>query len=510
MSSVDSMQLDPSPAGGTLNTPLSRLLEDAAGAEVSLFAGGRRQLGPTCRTCGHGGPAANDAAGACPIVRALAAGETAAWAGRSAECSAGHAVRGHALENNAGAVLVLVPRARTAASALETRLAAVAALWERCDRLIGESEGLAQEVIRSYEQINVIFDITQQICRANDAAGIKHFLIRRIAQSLNCQWACCLSAMEGMLWWSADPALDSEPVMAEIRSRHGRLLWRVCEKRAPVVCNADPAAGIAGDYSLLFGTLGEPSATPDIMIFARRADQPQFIYGDLMMIDSLLSQARHVVSNLGLVERLRTMSLGAVRALVSAIDKKDHYTSGHSERVGFLAQLIGRKMALSPEQLQDLEWGGLLHDVGKIGIHDGILTKPGGLTLDELRKIKEHAVMSYEIVAPIECMASIRDIVLYHHEVPDGTGYPKGLKGEETPLLARIVHVADTFDALTTSRSYRRAFPLARAFAIMRQERGTKLDAAIVDHFLEAFENFRVAQPERYRQLFAHLEDEPA
>ena len=199
-----------------------------------------------------------------------------------------------------------------------------------------------------------------------------------------------------------------------------------------------------------------------------------------------------------------------MRALVSAIDKKDHYTSGHSERVGFLSQLIGQHMGLEPELLQDLEWGGLLHDVGKIGISDGVLSKPGGLTVKEFDHIKQHVIMSHEIIAPIECMASVRDIVLYHHEVPDGSGYPEGLRGEEIPLPARIVHVADTFDALTTSRSYRKAFPLGKALAIMEADKGTKLDAQIVEHFLAAFGAFRVEQPDNLRRLFSHLAEEAA
>ncbi|HPU28603.1 MAG TPA: HD-GYP domain-containing protein, partial [Phycisphaerae bacterium] len=474
-----------------LNTPLSELIEAAVGAEVSLFLPDRIQLGSACQACAAGPGGKSDAQRACRMVRELAAGKLVRPDRYPSVCEAGRAVRVSALESSNGYALVVAPIGGELESDLDQRLAATAALWERCERLASESEGLAQEVIRSYEQLNVIFDITQQICNSHDAAEIKHFLIRRLAQTLHCVWACCLSANEGMLWWSSDPNLNGEEIVAELRGRHSRLLWQVCEQRAPLVHNRGEVADPDEPYSLLIGALGEADATPDIMVLARGADEPEFIYGDVMMIDSMLSHAQYVVANLKLVERLRTMSLGAVRALVHAIDKKDHYTSGHSERVGFLSHLIGQRMGLSPEQLQDLEWGGLLHDVGKIGIREGILTKPSGLTAEEFDHIKEHVRMSYEIVAPIECMASVRDVVLYHHEVPDGTGYPKGLKGDEIPLLARIVHVADTFDALTTSRSYRKAFPLSKALAIMQSEKGTKLEAEIVDIFVEAFAAFR-------------------
>lgn len=489
-----------------LNTPLIRVFEQAVGADVCLFSAEKVQLGQACRECMAGPDGKPDRSRACPVVRDLARGNGWEPGEYPSVCQAGWAIRVHALENEGGHVLVVSPASEPAERDLEERLSATAALWERCQRLAGETEGLAQEVIRSYEQLNVIFDITQQICKAHDAAEIKHFLIRRLAQTLQCDWSCCMSAAEGMLWWSNDSRLNRDEIMARVRARHASLFWQACENRTPVVYNQ--VEGTDDEYSLLVGTLGEAEAAPDILLLARRAGESEFIYGDVMMIDSMLSHAQHVIANLKLVERLRTMSLGAVRALVSAIDKKDHYTSGHSERVGFLSHLIGQRMGLSPEQLQDLEWAGLLHDVGKIGIREEILTKPAGLTPEEFDQIKEHVRMSYEIVAPIECMSSVRDVVLYHHEVPDGTGYPKGLKGDAIPLLARIVHVADTFDALTTSRSYRKAFPVSKALAIMHKEKGTKLETGIVDAFVEAFAAFRAEQPDRFRQLFSHLEEE--
>ncbi len=493
-----------------LNTPLTRLLEDAVAAEVCLFMPGRVQLGASCRACTAGPDGQQDMERACPVVQALASGQTLSADECPAICLAGRPVQLHTLENATGSVLVVDSAADEAKQPVEQRLPAVAALWERCERLAGETEGLAQEVIRSYEQLNVIFDITQQITKPRDAAQVKHFLIRRLAQTLNCDWSCCLSTVEGVLWWCANGDIDRDEMVAHVRARHGGLLYRVLESRTPLVFNRNQDPDHKARYSLLFSSLGDASASPDVLIFARSEDQQQFLSGDLMMIDSMLSHAQHVLSNLKLVERLRTMSLGAVRALVSAIDKKDHYTSGHSERVGFLSQLIGERLGLSPEQLQDLQWGGLLHDVGKIGIQDGILTKPGSLTPEEFDQIKQHAIMSHEIVAPIDCMASVREVVLYHHEVPDGSGYPKGLKGDEVPLLARIVHVADTFDALTTSRSYRSAFPISKALAIMNKEKGTKLDSAIVDSFVEAFATFRAEQPDQYQRLFSHLLDAEA
>lgn len=492
-----------------LNTPLPELIEAAVRAEVSLFTPQQVRIAPGCLACmGRGDGGQGDYA--CGIVGGLAqepTGETAAY---PSVCGAGRSVHLHSLENGGGCVLVVDSPEPVDNGAADERLEAIGALQERCEHLVGQTDGLAQEVLRSYEQLNVIFDVTQYICKSRDAGQIKHFLLQRMAQTLDCEWSCCLSFTDGVLWWCGDGKVDRDETVARLQAEHTAHLYQSTDHRRPLVFNRGSGGALAATHSLLMGALGEAGAAPDVMVFARAADRAPFISGDMMMVDSMLNHAQHVLSNLKLVERLRSMSLGAVRALVSAIDKKDHYTSGHSERVGFLSHMIGRQMALTPEQLQDLEWGGLLHDVGKIGIEDGILSKPGGLTPEEFDIIKQHVVMSYEIVAPIECMAGVGDIVLYHHEVPDGTGYPKGLKGDETPLLARIVHVADTFDALTTSRSYRKAFSLDKALDIMRKESGTKLDAEITGAFFEAFDTFRRQQPDRYRQLFPHLEEDPS
>ncbi len=494
------------------DAPLTDLLRLALGAEVSMFGPAGNQLGPSCSACCGcevGGGKVTGERGCAP-VRRLLAGEALDPAQVPPLCESGHCV---ALQQMEASNHVLVLRRRDALpgqAAQDERLIAIAALWERCERLASESQGLAQEVIRSYEQLNVIFDITQEICKARDAGWIKHFIIRRVARSLSCDWACCLSPSEGVLWWSAtdDGSKDSsrDATVAYLRNNHAARIEEVSRQRSALVYNASSNAD-SREPSLLFATLGEASGELNVLVFARPS-QTDFVYGDVMTIDAVLNHGQHVITNLRMVERLRAMSLGAVRALVSAIDKKDRYTSGHSERVGFLARLVGEKLGLAPDQLQDLEWGGLLHDVGKIGVQDGVLGKPGSLTSEEFDHVKQHVRMSYEIVAPIECLASVRDVVLYHHETPDGTGYPMGLKGEEIPLLARIVHVADTFDALTTSRSYRKAFPLAQAIAIMNKDKGPKLDVGLVDCFIVGFNEFRAQQPDRFRQLFAHLEEE--
>ncbi len=152
-----------------------------------------------------------------------------------------------------------------------------------------------------------------------------------------------------------------------------------------------------------------------------------------------------------------------------------------------------------------MEWAGLLHDVGKIGIPEEILCKPGKLSPEEFAVIKEHPRMGCEILQPIASLSVILDGVLYHHEYPDGSGYPEGLRGDDIPLVARIVHVVDTFDALTSSRPYRTAFSLKQAIEIMQAEKGRRSDAEVTDAFFRAFEEYRRNHPTDFAARFPHL-----
>src|SRR5262249_18047695 len=146
--------------------------------------------------------------------------------------------------------------------------------------------------------------------------------------------------------------------------------------------------------------------------------------------------------------------VGLARSLTTAIDAKDNYTYGHSERVARTAVELGRELGLGRDDLGDIYLAGLLHDVGKIGIRDTVLHKPGPLTPEEREHIQQHVTIGYSILADLRQIHNILPGVLYHHERYDGTGYPDGLAGENIPLLARILAVADGYDAMSHPRPY--------------------------------------------------------
>jgi putative nucleotidyltransferase with HDIG domain len=171
-----------------------------------------------------------------------------------------------------------------------------------------------------------------------------------------------------------------------------------------------------------------------------------------------------------MTERLASQHLATIRALTTAIDARDPYTAGHSVRVGQLSVEIGRELELPSRDLQYLEIGGYLHDVGKIGIRDNVLLKPGKLTPEERAMIEEHPRIGLEIVQHVDLSQAVKDLVIGHHERLDGTGYPYGLDGNEISIFARIGAVADVFDALATDRPYRKGFTMEEAMSILERE----------------------------------------
>ncbi|KFE59789.1 HD domain-containing phosphohydrolase [Hyalangium minutum] len=186
------------------------------------------------------------------------------------------------------------------------------------------------------------------------------------------------------------------------------------------------------------------------------------------------------MENRRLYESLEQGYLETIVALANSIDSKDAYTRGHSQRVGDVAVEIGKELNLPERQLKTLQYGGILHDIGKIGIVESILCKQSRLTDAEMAIMREHPAIGDSIIAPVTFLAGVRSCVRSHHERWDGTGYPDKLKGEEIPMLARIVACADTFDACTSTRPYQKAMPLEQAMQILDKLTGAQLDPQVV------------------------------
>ncbi|MGI9428876.1 MAG: HD-GYP domain-containing protein [Bythopirellula sp.] len=188
-------------------------------------------------------------------------------------------------------------------------------------------------------------------------------------------------------------------------------------------------------------------------------------------------------SNLGLYREQSQLFASSVQALTSAIDAKDRYTSGHSNRVAYLSLKLAEQLGLNDADRETIYLAGLLHDIGKIGIDDQVLNKPGELTDEEFEHIKLHPQLGYDILQGVQQLDKVLPIVLHHHEAWDGSGYPHGLKGLETPKMARIMAVADSFDAMSSDRPYRKGMPDEKLDAIFREGSGEQWDAEVVAAF---------------------------
>jgi putative nucleotidyltransferase with HDIG domain len=229
------------------------------------------------------------------------------------------------------------------------------------------------------------------------------------------------------------------------------------------------------------------SASLATMTRGREFDHPLTAGGDSLEVDTLTTAFNTMMHSVKAAEA-ETLSayLGTIRALALALDARDPYTAGHSERVSAVSLAIGRCLSLDEAQLEVLRLGALLHDIGKIGISDQVLMKPGPLTDEEYEIIKQHPGVGARILRSVPFLEPHIPIVELHHERPDGKGYPHGLHGAEIPLVASIVHVADAFDAMTSARAYRPARATSEGLRELWRCAGAQFDAEVVQALAKA------------------------
>ena len=210
--------------------------------------------------------------------------------------------------------------------------------------------------------------------------------------------------------------------------------------------------------------------------------------GQMDLFIDITNQAAVAIDNAEMYEKLEETFWCTIRSLAEAIDAKDAYTRGHSDRVADYAEALARRILLDEEDLYAVRCAGYLHDTGKIGIPDAILLKPGRLTESEYAEIMMHPILSHRIIEPVEFPYDVKPIVRHHHERVDGSGYPDGLMGDEIPLGARIVGIADAFEAMTSDRPYRKALSVREAVQELRRCAGTQFDEGLVNEFLDYLE----------------------
>lgn len=216
----------------------------------------------------------------------------------------------------------------------------------------------------------------------------------------------------------------------------------------------------------------------------KHGDDPLVSGSDLKLLNAAAGQLSVLLENAALYDDQRTMFLGTLEALTASLDAKDPYTCGHSERVAYLASELALAHGMTEQQAARVRVGGLLHDVGKIGVRESVLLKPGRLTDEEFEEIKKHPEIGHQILRDITLLEDVLPGVLHHHERFDGRGYPSGLKGESIPLIARLIGLADAFDAMSSTRTYRSALDRTKVLQEIRDGAGTQFDPDLATAFL--------------------------
>ncbi len=279
------------------------------------------------------------------------------------------------------------------------------------------------------------------------------------------------------------------PFSAEEVYRWGEEM-RLAELGGPIVRNLSPNEAQASEYPNIRNWMGvavtEGENLFGYFLAVNHARGGQFGTVQANMLHSVASILGVHSGNIELYRQQAELLAGVIRALSSAIDAKDPYTCGHSDRVARIAVRLAQDLGYSAEALTRVYLSGLLHDIGKIGVNDAILQKPGKLTEQEFDQIKMHPTTGFRILSGLRNLDDVKLVVRHHHESWDGRGYPDGLTGERIPPVARIVAVADAYDAMASTRPYRNRMPLEKIEEILRHGAGKQWDPAVVDAFFHA------------------------
>lgn len=274
----------------------------------------------------------------------------------------------------------------------------------------------------------------------------------------------------------------------EPRSIEGMVMEIAVDQIPLLVSENNGSQGLPADYySLMMTPLKIREKVFGVLVAANQQKKSKFSEKDLYYLSFMAQNAANAIENLALYENIYENLFATLYAFVNTIEARDAYTQAHSTRVTRISIAIGKALGCCSEELDILNFAGHLHDIGKIGIRDDILLKPGRLTAEEFEKIKEHPVIGANIVEQLGFWDRERQIIKCHHERFDGAGYPEGLKGENIPFLARILSVADVYDAISSDRSYRKRMEEARILKIITEGAGSQFDPQIVDAFLKLY-----------------------
>ena len=349
------------------------------------------------------------------------------------------------------------------------------------DQTMGEYCGYLSQ---SYENMAMVYRLVRSLGDIGSAVQIVDESLSSMIETLECAWVAAVfssdTEMLGELSGRVFTANDRDPERRyDAEARDVLANWADgCE---PVVVTPEQNEGLA----LVIQPIRLRNRIVGRLVMAGKHDEGGDVSSfDTQLLDAVAACISSLLETIKLYAEQTATFMGTLQALSSSLDAKDRYTRGHSERVALLAGMIARASGLDEETVQRYELAGTLHDIGKIGVPDRVLCKPGKLTDDEFGLIKRHPRIGYDILRPIPSVRDLLPGVLHHHERWDGYGYPDRLVGEDIPPMARALAIADTFDAMSSNRAYRSARSREEVLAEVARCRGTQFDPDLADAFL--------------------------
>lgn len=374
-------------------------------------------------------------------------------------------------------------------------------LRQQIDQLQQHVAACNVQISSDFEDLAFLRQIAEHLDMAGVSVPLSQFaeaILQLLRRSVNAGALVFVSASQSAVEHTLVPALcvgegvDSEDIYRRLIRRFGRPdLKPVIMNHVTLRDDSDEFPGIdtlmmvrvARDDEL-FGWLLAINRDKNLVANLDHMDA-EFGTVEAGMVSITASVLATHARNVQLFREKENVLISLVRSLVNAIEAKDSYTCGHSERVAMFAKRLAQATGLDADACERIYFSGLLHDVGKIGISDAVLMKPGKLTAEELAEIQTHPDLGWQILQDSQQLAPIFPGVVHHHERADGAGYPDGLAGEGIPLDARILAVADAYDAMTSDRAYRQGLSQERVEAILREEAGSQWDADIIAIFLQ-------------------------
>lgn len=344
------------------------------------------------------------------------------------------------------------------------------------------------------QQLNTIMEVTRAIRSILDLDRLLDVCLKLIARELKVEDSSIMLARPGGQWLVVRAAHgpNAENVLGKERKRGDGVAGWVAEYKEPLlISDLSKSPIFATEYSMNYHgqsflclPLVRQKRVLGVLNLTSKDDGRPFTEGDREFAGAIADQIAVAIENAALFDTVQQNSLSAVQALAESLEARDPYTSGHSARVTDYATRLAKTLGVTAASIETLRHAGRLHDIGKLGIQEATLHKPGPLSDDEWGLMREHPAKGERIVQSLGFLDRAREVVRHHHERWDGTGYPDGLKGEELPFLTRILSIADSYDAMTSERPYRGAKTHRQALGEIEGNMATQFDPALAQQFV--------------------------